>query len=88
MCGIVSIFQFDSGNAVDKQLLGQMTNSMAHRGPDGVGNWINPAGNVGLGHRRLAIIDLTSAGDQPTTNEEGIISASSPLSIKHYVKSS
>jgi len=73
MCGIVSVFQFDSGNPVDKQLLGRMTETMAHRGPDGVGYWVNSAGNVGLGHRRLAIIDLSPAGRQPMSNEDGTL---------------
>jgi len=73
MCGIVSIFQYDSGSTVDKQLLGRMTETMAHRGPDGVGYWVNPAGNVGLGHRRLAIIDPSPAGRQPMSNEDGTL---------------
>ena len=42
-----------------------MTDSIAHRGPDGEGYWMDPAGNVVLGHRRLAIIDLSSAAAQP-----------------------
>ena len=42
-----------------------MTEALAHRGPDGEGHWINSAGIVGLGHRRLSIIDLSDAGHQP-----------------------
>ena len=42
-----------------------MTDALAHRGPDGEGHWINSAGIVGLGHRRLSIIDLSDAGHQP-----------------------
>lgn len=42
-----------------------MTGALAHRGPDGEGHWINPAGSVSLGHRRLSIIDLSDAGHQP-----------------------
>ena len=42
-----------------------MTDALAHRGPDGEGHWINLAGIVGLGHRRLSIIDLSDAGHQP-----------------------
>ena len=73
MCGLVSIRQFDSDKFVDKDLLSRMTNTMAHRGPDGMGCWANPRGKVGLGHRRLAIIDLSRAGDQPMANEAGTI---------------
>lgn len=42
-----------------------MTDSIVHRGPDGEGQWINPSEQVGLGHRRLSIIDLSDAGKQP-----------------------
>jgi asparagine synthase (glutamine-hydrolysing) len=44
---------------------------MIHRGPDGAGLWIDPALNVGLGHRRLAIVDLSPEADQPMSNEDG-----------------
>lgn len=42
-----------------------MTDALAHRGPDGEGFWINATNNVGFGHRRLAILDLSEAGKQP-----------------------
>jgi asparagine synthase (glutamine-hydrolysing) len=42
-----------------------MTDVLAHRGPDGEGHWINPSGNIALGHRRLSVIDLSDAGAQP-----------------------
>jgi len=42
-----------------------MTDVIAHRGPDGEGHWISPNGQVGLGHRRLSIIDLSQEADQP-----------------------
>ncbi|PYV27562.1 MAG: asparagine synthetase B, partial [Acidobacteria bacterium] len=48
-----------------------MRDVMDHRGPDGVGLWISPDGRVGLGHRRLAIIDLSEAAAQPMSNEDG-----------------
>ena len=44
---------------------------MAHRGPDGAGAWISREGQIGFGHRRLAIIDLSEAADQPMCNEDG-----------------
>ena len=62
MFGIARIVHLD-GAPVSSGVLKQMTDAIAHRGPDGEGQWIE--GNVGLGHRRLAIIDLSSAGHQP-----------------------
>jgi len=49
----------------DSRLLGQMTNAIAHRGPDDLGEWHSPESGVGLAHRRLAIIDLSPLGHQP-----------------------
>ena len=49
--------------------LERMTNIIAHRGPDSAGHWIQ--GNIGLGHRRLSIIDLSHAADQPMTSQAG-----------------
>jgi len=62
MCGIAGIIHLD-GASVSPPILQKMTDAIAHRGPDGEGHWIE--GNVGLGHRRLAIIDLSPAGHQP-----------------------
>nr|WP_320161274.1 asparagine synthase (glutamine-hydrolyzing) [uncultured Methanoregula sp.] len=70
MCGISGIYRFD-GNNVDYSLLKQMTDSVAHRGPDDDGQYIDK--NVGLGHRRLSIIDLSSRGRQPISNEDGSV---------------
>ncbi|HVV04555.1 MAG TPA: hypothetical protein VHC96_10060 [Puia sp.] len=64
MCGIAGILSHDPAN-ISRQRLKEMTDAIAHRGPDGEGFWINPSGEVGLGHRRLAIIDLTLAAAQP-----------------------
>jgi len=50
-----------------------MRDRMAHRGPDGVGIWVSPDRRVGLAHRRLSIIDLSSAASQPMANEDGSI---------------
>lgn len=69
MCGIAGILDFSSRN-VDKFLLKKMTNAIEHRGPDGDGFFVNETGNVGLGHRRLAIIDLSEAGKQPMSFNE------------------
>lgn len=71
MCGICGIVLSQEGWTEEKtRLLGKMTASLAHRGPDATGIW---TGNgVGLGHRRLSIIDLIT-GSQPMTNEDGSI---------------
>lgn len=62
MCGITGLINLD-GAPVSPVILQKMTDAIAHRGPDGEGHWIE--GNAGLGHRRLAIIDLSPAGHQP-----------------------
>jgi asparagine synthase (glutamine-hydrolysing) len=62
MCGIAGLIHLN-GEPVSPIILKKMTDAIAHRGPDGEGQWIE--GNVGLGHRRLAIIDLSPAGHQP-----------------------
>ncbi len=67
MCGITGLIHLDNA-AVSPELLKQMTNSIAHRGPDGEGQWIE--GNIGLGHRRIAILDLSPAGHQPMVSAD------------------
>tara|TARA_Y100001934_G_scaffold214312_1_gene253871 strand:+ start:1747 stop:3630 length:1884 start_codon:yes stop_codon:yes gene_type:complete len=62
MCGIAGELRLD-GDSVSPVSLKRMTNALVHRGPDGEGHWIEEC--VGLGHRRLAIIDLSPAGHQP-----------------------
>ena len=69
MCGIAGRLNFRSGEPVDLALLRRMTDLIAHRGPDGEGFHVD--GPVGLGHRRLAIIDLSPRGRQPMTHEDG-----------------
>lgn len=67
MCGIAGIFNIE-GESVEPAVLRKMTDAIAHRGPDGEGQWIG--GHIGLGHRRLAIIDLSPAGHQPMVSAE------------------
>ncbi len=67
MCGIAGVVYADPGHPVDLNLLRQMTHVMAHRGPDADGFHIGRG--VGLGHRRLSIIDV-AGGDQPIYNED------------------
>lgn len=66
MCGICGVFEF-KGVPVQPQLVARMSSAMHHRGPDGDGAYVH--GEVGLGHRRLSIIDLTG-GAQPISNED------------------
>ncbi len=66
MCGICGIINFNS-NPVEEKVLKKMTDELAHRGPDAQGFFFK--NNVGLGHRRLSIIDLKT-GDQPIYNED------------------
>jgi asparagine synthase (glutamine-hydrolysing) len=68
MCGISGILNLDH-SPVSSAVLQRMTDVIAHRGPDGEGQWID--GNVGLGHRRLAIVDLSPSGEQPMTSHDG-----------------
>lgn len=68
MCGIVGVCNLN-GEPVPTVLLKRMTDIIVHRGPDGEGHYTD--GPVGLGHRRLAIIDLSPAGRQPMGNETG-----------------
>src|SRR5215813_2355739 len=72
MCGIAGLWRF--GGAPEPVLAGEaraMTDAIAYRGPDGDGHWIDAHAGVALGHRRLAIIDLTPTGVQPMTSADG-----------------
>lgn len=67
MCGIAGIL-IDSGRLAGEspsELIEKMTNTLAHRGPDNAGTWCDDVSGVYFGHRRLSILDLTSAGKQP-----------------------
>lgn len=68
MCGIVGAVNL-AGGSVELPLLRRMTDAVAHRGPDGEGHWAE--GPTGLGHRRLAILDLTDAAVQPMCSSDG-----------------
>jgi asparagine synthase (glutamine-hydrolysing) len=69
MCGIAGRLNFISGAPVDEALVRRMSDLLAHRGPDGNGVYVQ--GPVGLGHRRLAIIDLSPGGRQPMGTDDG-----------------
>lgn len=67
MCGIAGIFHVESSKPVDPERVKRMADAIAHRGPDGSGVWTAPG--IGLGHRRLSIIDL-GGGAQPMLSED------------------
>src|SRR5574341_1308432 len=69
MCGICGIVSF-AGKPVDHTLLCQMRDIMTHRGPDDCGDFVSADQTVGLGSRRLSIIDLSEAGRMPLHNED------------------
>ena len=71
MCGITGKLHFDPNQPVDPAFIQRMNRVITHRGPDDEGVWT--AGPVGLGQRRLAIIDLSPTGHQPMSNEDGTV---------------
>ena len=74
MCGITGIFEFGAREGrVDEPTLLRMRESLIHRGPDDAGLYISPDRSLGFGHRRLSIIDLSPAGRQPMSNEDGTV---------------
>ncbi|HYG40374.1 MAG TPA: asparagine synthase (glutamine-hydrolyzing) [Cytophagales bacterium] len=83
MCGIVGVFHFDKERLVSHETLNKMMNSVSHRGPDGEGLFINK--NVGLGHRRLSIIDI-SGGGQPMFNLNNTISLVFNGEVYNYIE--
>jgi asparagine synthase (glutamine-hydrolysing) len=64
MCGIAGIIDFRN-QKIDIDALKKMTDVISHRGPDGEGLWMSSCGRIGLGHRRLSIIDLSTSASQP-----------------------
>src|SRR5258705_11121279 len=74
MCGICGIIRLDTtASPVRRNEINIMNRLIAHRGPDGEGDWIDPAARAGLGHRRLSIIDLSVAASQPMHARTGRI---------------
>src|SRR5919106_2063699 len=71
MCGVVGALSFkNSAWTVSESYITRMRDTMTHRGPDGAGTWVSADRRVGLGHRRLSIIDLSEAAAQPMCNED------------------
>ena len=73
MCGIVAVVPLKAGlgQAELKRRSIRMAETIAHRGPDADGCWVDPAGRIALAHRRLSIIDLSPAGMQPMASVSG-----------------
>ncbi|UDY33929.1 asparagine synthase (glutamine-hydrolyzing) [Dermatobacter hominis] len=73
MCGIAGLLDPTGSSTGDElaAIASAMAGEVAHRGPDGHGTWVDPAAGVGLGHRRLSILDLSDAGAQPMTSADG-----------------
>src|SRR3982751_3802870 len=67
MCGIAGFFK----TGWPESYLGQMTTCLAHRGPDATGVYFDEADGVALGHRRLSILDLSAAANQPFYSQDG-----------------
>ena len=70
MCGFCGIYFKDNSRRVEPELIRRMSDTLYHRGPDDSGEYVD--GNLGLGFRRLSIIDL-AGGHQPMSNADGSI---------------
>lgn len=73
MCGIAGALTFTDNFTITHEYITRMRDTMIHRGPDGAGTWVDTRGRIGLGHRRLAIIDLSEAAAQPMSNADGTL---------------
>jgi asparagine synthase (glutamine-hydrolysing) len=73
MCGICGILATSDQFACDDPVAKAMADTIAHRGPDDGGTWSSRNGRVAFGHRRLSIVDLSPAGHQPMSNEDGTV---------------
>jgi len=70
MCGITGVYNLNKKANVSEEVVKKMRDTLVHRGPDNEGIYISSDKKIGLGFRRLAIIDLSSAGNQPMSNED------------------
>jgi asparagine synthase (glutamine-hydrolysing) len=85
MCGICGELIFDAGATVDPVTLTAMRDRLMHRGPDDEGLFVSDDGRAGLGFRRLRIIDLSSAANQPLSNEDGSVRVAFNGEIYNYL---
>ena len=82
MCGFCGVYDPDGSADVDRDLVLRMTRLMAERGPDAEGQYFAP--HLGLGHRRLTVIDL-EAGEQPVFNEvRSVLVVFNSLRLQNY----
>src|SRR5439155_9618462 len=71
MCGINGALTFANGTfRVTDRYISRMRDTMTHRGPDAAASWVDAGGRIGLGHRRLSIIDLSTCAAQPMSNHD------------------
>ena len=70
MCGIVGYLGAPRPSQEAAQQLDMMRDRLAHRGPDDQGSWLSEDASVGLGHRRLSILDLSPEGHQPMASAD------------------
>jgi asparagine synthase (glutamine-hydrolysing) len=84
MCGILGIAS--RTGIQDRAWLAVGRDSMRHRGPDDTGEWWAPDGRAGLGHLRLAIVDLSYAGHQPMLDAEAGLSLSFNGEIYNFLE--
>ena len=82
MCGITGIYS--PNTPVNPSVLSAMTDVLSHRGPDDSGTYVSGDGKVGLGHRRLSILDLSERGRQPMASDDGRIQVSYNGEIYNY----
>src|SRR6266850_7381156 len=86
MCGLVGVFAYHPvAPEISRDEVRIIRDYMSTRGPDGIGEWFSSDGRVGLGHRRLSIIDLSEAGSQPMTNEDGTVTVTFNGEIYNYL---
>jgi len=71
MCGFAGFLGHSDGAGRDDDILRDMADAIRHRGPDSDGYWADSDAGIGLGHRRLAIVDLSPAGAQPMCSGSG-----------------
>ena len=72
MCGLAGFYPSqNASHDASQQLIQNMVDTLNHRGPDDSGIWVDSNQLIALGHRRLSILDISSAGHQPMSLEQG-----------------